>query len=192
MEFSNWKAIHDNIGDDLQASFCKACKKGNEDVVALLLKDSRIDLTNSRKGCNVVDAIWKGHAGVVALFLTDPRMNAKELLYMVALLLTHPKVNTRDVKNRAIREAVEEGYADVISVLLNSPEIDPSVVADYAVCSTPRGGRRCDCLINGVRDPVLENSGLVMCSPLSQQSFEEILSLFNVEASLKKKKKLRA
>jgi hypothetical protein len=134
-----FKYIHRN-----QELFSVAARYGYENVIQLGLE---LLIYNYA----IYWASQNGHAEVVRLLLTDPRVDPsvrgnEEICHdalakasqnghveVVRLLLTDPRVDPSALNNYAIRFASQNGHVEVVQLLLSDHRVDPSAHDNYAI-----------------------------------------------------------
>ena len=84
-----------------------ASEKGDDKIVEILLKDSRVD-PSANNNHAIILASGNGHDKVVEMLLRDSR------------------VNPSDFDNLAIRYAKQNGHDKVVEILSKDPRFDPS------------------------------------------------------------------
>jgi len=116
----------------------RAVYNGHEDVVRLLLQDSRVDPSLDdhypiRRACQ------DGNADIVRLLLCDERVDPSAVsnhclrhavegghVEVVKMLLDHPKVDPADVNQEAFRRAAANGREEIVRLLLGDKRVDPA------------------------------------------------------------------
>jgi hypothetical protein len=114
-----------------------ASRKGNAEIVRLLLDDDRVNPAD-RNNQAIAEASEHGHVEVVRLLLKDPRVDPSVENYplteaskhgnyeVVELLLKDRRVDPSAYNNEAINEAVDWKQIDVIGLLLSHPKVSPT------------------------------------------------------------------
>ncbi|KAJ3254074.1 hypothetical protein HK103_007535 [Boothiomyces macroporosus] len=116
-----------------------AAKSGHTNIVAFLLRDTRVDPTCLNQ-FPIRIAAQNGHLETVKLLLQDPRVDptAKEdyaIRYaaynghfkIVQALLTNPNVNPASLDNSCIQIATLNGHLDVVHLLLKDARVNPAM-----------------------------------------------------------------
>jgi ankyrin repeat protein len=129
-----------NINPSSSANYLwkKATGQGWPNVVAILLRDERIDPAFMNNGA-ILYASKRGHADVVKVLLRDKRVDPstdnnkpiKEASYegriaVVKLLLKDKRVDPSAGSNTASRAASGRGHAAVVELLMQDKRVDPS------------------------------------------------------------------
>lgn len=169
-----------------------ASKKGHAGVVALLLKDTRVDPSGESDEA-IINASMYGHLEVVELLLKDQRVDpsVKEnsalslasrggYIDIVKVLLQDPRVSSGgNDKSWAVINASIYGHVNVVDLLLEDPNVDPSAQQNLAIIEASRKGLLdvVDLLLQDSRvDPSKpDNQAIVEASSAGHANIVELL-----------------
>jgi len=135
--------LNDSRIDVNYTAFYNAAMCDKIDIVELLLKDSRIELSDDH--CNLIpQASVNGNIELVKLLLNDGRLNPAAhdnyaiitasrygRINIVKLLLVDPRVDPTTNNNKAIRGAAKNNHIEIIKLLI--PRVDLSKISDQKI-----------------------------------------------------------
>ncbi|KAI8909521.1 ankyrin repeat-containing domain protein [Gorgonomyces haynaldii] len=133
-------------------SFVMACSHGHLEIIRLLVRERRADVTeNDCMGLRA--AAMMGHASVVQYLLkqpgVDPRVHRNDAiisacvnghLEVVEALLSDWRVDPSAEMQQALRVSAANGFTAVVDRLLKDERVDPSIMSQTIIMGAIRNG----------------------------------------------------
>ncbi len=179
----------DPMGVGRDISITDACKRGQDNVVRILLENTAVDPSMDNNKLIMISSS-NNFSKMVGLLLRDSRVNPSDQQNralisasasanghtdVVKLLLEDPRVNPSDQQNRALISASANGHTDVVRLLLLTSERSEELEGRLGVNPLDQGqSGRC---ANSCSFPKSRSNSLNLHRPLHPNVYDESLHL---------------